>query len=119
MLARIRALFDHWHQVKCAGALTDRDLHDLGMTRAQILALATMPDDVPDRLARMAALLGIPEAELQANRAEYLELVETCAGCGSRAPCAQLLAKAEMAQAEDAGFCPNAAAFRDHARRPD
>ena len=36
MLERIRALVDRWRELKEIDALTDRDLDDLGMTRAQV-----------------------------------------------------------------------------------
>jgi len=114
MLTRIRRLFGRWQQLGCAQALTDRELHDLGMTRAQIMSFVTMPAEVPDRLGRMAALFGIPEDELQSNRAEYLELLQTCACCSVSGPCARLLARGPDALTEHAGFCPNAPGLANH-----
>ena len=114
MLTRLRALLDRWHQLKTIEALTDRDLDDLGMTRAQVLAFVTMPADVPDRVARMAAIFGIPEADLKANHADYLELLGTCAYCPDRAACTTLLHKPD-AQPKDASFCPNAPIYADRA----
>ena len=114
MLDRIRALLDRWHQLKTVDSLTDRDLDDLGMTRSQIEAFVTMPADVPDRVARMAALFGIPEADLKANHADYLELLGTCAHCRDRAACATLQQKPD-AQPKDATFCPNAPIYADRA----
>ncbi len=115
MLDRIRALLDRWHQLKTVDSLTDRDLDDLGMTRAQIEAFVTMPADVPDRVARMAAIFGIPEADLKANHADYLELLGTCAHCPDRSTCATLLHKGQLAQPADATFCPNAPIYADRA----
>jgi len=106
MLTRIRALIDRWHQLKSLENLTDRDLADLGMSRGQVEAFILMPRDVPDRVARMAALFGIPEAELKANHADYLELLGTCGQCTDRTACARLLQKAD-ARPEEAAFCPN------------
>lgn len=106
MLTRLRALLDRYAQLKTVEALTDRDLDDLGMTRAQIAAFVTMPADVPDRVARMAAIFGISEADLKANHADYLELLGTCAHCTERTACAHLLHKGD-AQPKDATFCPN------------
>jgi len=115
MLDRIRALLDRWHQLKTIESLTDRDLDDLGMTRSQIEAFVTMPADVPGRVARMAAIFGIPEAELKANHADYLELLGTCAHCRDRAACALVLHKGEIAAPKDATFCPNAPIYAGRA----
>ena len=115
MLTRLRALIDRWHQIKTVEALTDRDLDDLGMSRAQIQAFVTMPADVPDRVARMAAIFGIPETDLKANHADYLELLGTCAHCRDRAACSLLLHRGDIAQPKDAAFCPNAPVYAHRA----
>lgn len=114
MLSRIRALIDRWQQLKTVEALTDRDLADLGMTRAQVQDFIRMPPDVPDRVARMAAIFGIPEADLKANHAEYLELLGTCAHCRDRAACALTLARGAEARPSEVAFCPNAAIYAGH-----
>jgi uncharacterized protein YjiS (DUF1127 family) len=111
MLARIRALIDRWHQIKSLDTLTDRDLADLGMSRAQVEAFILMPQDVPDRVARMAAIFGIPEVELKANHTDYLELLGTCAQCRDRAACALVLQKGDIARPKDADFCPNSGIY--------
>lgn len=111
MLARIRALIDRWQQLKTVDALTDRDLADLGMTRAQVEDFIRMPPDVPNRVARMAAIFGISDAELKANHADYLELLGTCGHCRDRGACALVLARAESARPSEAAFCPNAAQY--------
>lgn len=116
MLTRLRALIDRYAQLKTVEALTDRDLDDLGMTRAQIEAFVTMPADVPDRVARMAAIFGIPESDLKANHADYLELLGTCAHCPDRAACSLLLHKGDLAQPKDATFCPNTPIYSERAR---
>jgi len=108
MLNQIRRFLDRFDQLKQVDALSDHDLTDLGMTRAQVTAFATMPADVPDRVAAMAAIFGIPAAELKSNRADYLELLGTCADCRQRARCARVLHDAQHAQPADATFCPNA-----------
>ena len=115
MLSRLRALLDRWHQLNSLEALSDRDLDDLGMTRAQVQAFITMPADVPDRVARMAAIFGVPDADLKANHADYLELLGTCAHCADRAACALVLQKGDIARPADAGFCPNAPVYADRA----
>ena len=111
MLNQIRRFLDRLDQLKQVDALSDHDLHDLGMTRAQVTAFATMPADVPDRVSAMAAIFGIPANELKANRADYLELLGTCADCRQRAKCARVLHDTSLAQPADATFCPNAPVY--------
>ncbi|WGV16128.1 DUF1127 domain-containing protein [Fuscovulum ytuae] len=114
MLARIRALIDRWQQLKTVDALTDRDLADLGMTRRQVEDFIRMPPDVPDRVARMAAIFGLSEAEVKANHAEYLEILGTCAHCRERGTCSLILARWEIARPAEATFCPNAGTYSNH-----
>lgn len=111
MLERIRALVDRWRELKEIDALADRDLDDLGMTRAQVTAFARMPHDAPDRMAAMAANFGISAENLRANHAQYLELLGTCGSCRDRATCALVLAKKALVGPSDCAFCPNAHDF--------
>ncbi len=113
MLNQIRRFLDRLDQLKQVEALSDHDLYDLGMTRAQVTAFATMPADVPDRVTAMATIFGISNNELKANRADYLELLGTCANCNQRSKCARLLQDASLAQPTDATFCPNAPAYSE------
>lgn len=115
MFDRIRALLDRWHDLKSVDALSDRDLDDLGMSRSQLAEFISIPADVPDRIARMAAVFGIPEAELQANRADYLELLGSCHHCKDKASCSLALHKGEIRTPADATFCPNAGLYADRA----
>jgi hypothetical protein len=111
MLNQIRRFLDRLDQRKQVDALSDHDLYDLGMTRAQVIAFATMPADVPDRVTAMATIFGIPAKDLKSNRADYLELLGSCADCRQRAKCARLLDDAHHAQPAEATFCPNAALY--------
>lgn len=111
MLERIRALVDRWREIKEIDALTDRDLDDLGLSRAQVQAFARIPPDTPDRMAAMAANFGISADDLRRNHAEYLDLLGTCGTCHDRATCALVLAKREIARPSDCAFCPNAHDF--------
>lgn len=116
MLERIRAMVERWKELKEIDALSDRDLDDLGMSRSQLEAFARMPHDAPDRMAAMAANFGIPEDDLKANHAEYLELLGTCGTCHDRATCALVLAKKDLARPSDCAFCPNSRSFAELAR---
>jgi uncharacterized protein YjiS (DUF1127 family) len=107
MLERLWAIFDYWHELKEVAALSDRDLDDLGMTRSQMESFARMPRDVPERMKHMAEIFGLTEAEIKRHYGEYLDMVETCAHCGSRRNCTHVLENAETTAPEDCGFCPN------------
>jgi Family of unknown function (DUF6455) len=117
MLERIRTLLDHLREVKEANALSDRDLDDLGMSRAQLLDFIDMPRDISDRVSAMAAIFGVPEADLKRNHAEWLDLLTTCGKCHERSVCAHALAHASEIAPSDCGFCGNHAAFEAHATR--
>lgn len=92
-------------------ALTERDLDDLGLNRAQMLALAWLPQDAPDRMAQMAAHYGLDRTALQDDRATFLNLLGTCGTCHDRAACADLLARSGPLSRAETGFCPNAGQF--------
>lgn len=115
MFDRIRALIDRWHDLRSIDTLSDRELDDLGLSRAQLAEFISIPADVPDRIARMAAVFGVPEAELQANRADYLELLGTCHHCAASAACAHALHHGDIRSPADATFCPNAKLYADRA----
>lgn len=108
MLTRIRALIDRWQELASLDDLTERDLNDLGMTRAQVKAFVTMPPEVPDRVARMAAIFGVPEDELKASPADYLALLGTCRTCRDRTTCARKFDSGAITSPAQASFCPNA-----------
>lgn len=115
MFQRIKALVDHWHQMKEVASLTDRDLDDLGMTRDQVEAFVRMPNDVPDRVAAMAKIFGLTEAQIRADHDSYVELLHTCGNCRDRGACALVLERGDLSRPADAGFCLNKRAFADQA----
>lgn len=51
MFDRIKALLHRWQGLRDIDALTDRDLHDPGFSRARVLDFATMPADISERIA--------------------------------------------------------------------
>jgi hypothetical protein len=111
MLERIRDFMLRWRELQEIEALTDRDLDDLGMTRDQVETFARMPRDTASRMAAMAALFGIPAADLKRDHALYQEMLCTCGTCSDRAACALVLERGELARPSDCAFCPNAASF--------
>jgi hypothetical protein len=118
MFERIKALMERWHDIKEINALSDRDLDDLGMSRDQVQAFARMPRDVSERVAHMAAVFGLTDAELHMNHDAYLGLLSTCGSCRDRAQCAHVLARGPLATPAEADFCLNAESFAAQAARP-
>lgn len=115
MFNRIKALLDRWHEVREVSALTDRDLTDLGMSRAQVEAFVRMPHDVPDRVIAMARIFGLDEAEVKANHAEWQDLLEVCGTCHDRGACKLVLERGELSRPQECSFCLNAHTFETKA----
>lgn len=116
MFDRVKALIARWQELKEIDALTDRDLDDLGMSREQVRAFARMPHDVPDRVLAMARIFGLSEAEVKADHARWLELLETCGHCGDRGACTLVLERGELTRPQECGFCLNAGSFAAQCR---
>lgn len=116
MFDRIRTLIHRLHEVTEADALSDRDLDDLGLSRDQLLAFLRMPQDITERVTAMAAIFGVPEADLKHDHPQWIDLLTTCGHCADRGACRKVLDKGTAARAEEAGFCGNRAVFADLAQ---
>lgn len=117
MFNRIRTLIQHLHDVTEVNALSDQDLDDLGLSRAQLLDFLRMPHDITERVTAMGAIFGVPEAELKRNHPQWVDLLSTCGHCADRGACAKVLAKGDAATPDEAPFCGNRAVFADLAPR--
>ena len=115
MFQRIKALVDHWHQLKEVDSLTVRDLDDLGMTRDQVESFVRMPHDVPDRVAAMAQIFGLTADQIKADHEAYIDLLYTCGHCKDRGACRRVLDRGEASRPADADFCLNKTAFEQAA----
>ena len=61
---------------------------------------------------------GSTEAEIKRHYGEYLDMIETCAHCGSRRDCTHALEHAGTTDPEECGFCPNSDLYaRKYARK--
>jgi hypothetical protein len=116
MFHRIRALLHRLHEVQEVNAMTDRDLADLGMTRAQVLDFLAMPTDIDQRVTAMGAIFGIPEADLRRDHGQWVDLLSTCGHCADRGACARVLALGDMANPGQAPFCGNRETFANLAQ---
>ena len=117
MFTRIRALLQRLVEVQEVNALTDRELDELGVSRAQVLDFLRMPRDTTQRVTAMGAIFGIPEAELTRDHAQWVELVSVCGHCADRHACAKVLAKGDAADPAQVTFCGNREAFTDLSAR--
>jgi hypothetical protein len=113
MLDRIRALIRHLHEVAEVNSLTDRDLDDIGISRAQVLDFLAMPRDIAERVTAMGAIFGVPEAALRRDHAQWVDLLSTCGHCIDRGACAKVLARGSATTGSEAPFCSNRDAFED------
>jgi hypothetical protein len=113
MLDRLSQILHRWTALSVIGGPTDRDLAELGLTRDQADRLAHLPRTVPERMTAMAAIFGLTPAQLEANRADWIEIAENCAECRHKGECRETLAKGAAAQPAETGFCPNAPHYAD------
>jgi hypothetical protein len=116
MFDRIRSLIHRLHEVTEADALSDRDLTDLGINRDQLLAFLRMPQDITERVTAMAAIFGVPQAELKRNYPQWIDILTTCGHCSDRTACRKVLDKGSAARPEEAPFCGNREVFADLSR---
>ena len=113
MFDRIRALVHRLHDEQQINALTDRDLNDLGLSRDQLLDFLRMPQDITDRVTAMAAIFGVPEADLKRNYPQWIDLLTTCGHCSDRGACRKVLDKGSDARPEETTFCLNRPVFAE------
>lgn len=98
-------------ELKEIEALDDRDLTDIGLGRAALAHLVETDPAVFSRMGRMAALHGLTDDDVQADRPEFAALARICEDCAAKGQCDHTLAKPGT-RAADTGFCPNHDAYR-------
>ncbi len=113
MFAKLMERMARRQRLNTAQDMTDRDLSDLGVTRAQLLNFVKMPEDVLGRMGKMANVFGADLREIQNHRDSYLDAVEACHSCDAQKICRKTLAAQgpSRPRAEDIDFCPNAALY--------
>jgi Domain of unknown function (DUF1127). len=114
MMERFLRMFRLSRDLHDIEAMSDAELADLGVSRAEALALAALPDDVPTRVTEMAKVFGIASEELLADRRLWHELLHSCSQCHDLATCHRFMARAEPEEPVDRaslGFCPNRHTF--------
>ena len=114
LMDRLRTIVRRHRDLQELKALSARDLADLGLSRDEAILLATLPDDVPGRVAAMARVFGVDEDTLHRERNTWNDLLETCAECKALPTCARFMAHPGDAR-QAAAFCPNAGSFAEAA----
>jgi hypothetical protein len=89
-------------------AMSDADLADLGLTRAQAVALNALPDDVPARVLAMGRVFGLDDAALLADPERWHQMLDRCNRCADLPACHRFMALEEPGAAGDVDFCANA-----------
>jgi hypothetical protein len=88
----------------------DRELADLGLSRADYALLVQSPPGARARIEHIAARLGVTPSMIDAEPGMAQEIAETCAACSEARAC-------QRGIDTGAGFatvrCPNANRFRD------
>ncbi|MCB1388977.1 MAG: DUF1127 domain-containing protein [Rhodobacteraceae bacterium] len=119
MMERFLRMFRLSRDLHEIEAMSDAALADLGVSRAEAIALAALPDDVPTRMTAMAKVFGLSVTDVMADRRLWQELLSSCSHCGDLATCHRFMARAEPDDPVDTrmlSFCPNRRTFDALAR---
>lgn len=111
MMERFRELFRRSRDRNELLSMSERELADLGVSRAQALELSRLPDDVPGRVQAMGRIFGLSEADLADNRELWHELLQSCNHCSALPQCARFMANSG-GKPDQTGFCPNHGQFQ-------
>lgn len=65
----------------------DRELADLGLSRADYAVLMQGPPGTRDRMEHLGLCFGVSAAMIDADRGTVLEIAETCARCLEKLAC--------------------------------
>ena len=118
MLDWLRRLARQRRETREIAALEPRVFADMGVSRDQALNLVQMPEAVTDRVQAMGHVYGLEAAALEGDRAEWVQMVETCAQCRNIPQCHRFLRQDGHPAPNGAGFCPNREVFAGLAARP-
>ena len=112
MFDRLKTLIQHLEEAQEVDALTERDLLNLGVSRDQLVDFLRMPTDVSDRVTAMGAILGLSEAGLKRDHAQWIDLLYVCGHCADRGAGAKVPARGTKADPAGIDFCGNHEALR-------
>ena len=92
--------------------LTDLELKDAGLSRADFMTALAAPADTRQRMLSMAAAYGLPGVALDNEHWRALDIARACGQCGERAKCRRWLTGLEQ-NYDPATFCPNAEHYKE------
>jgi cytochrome c553 len=93
--------------------MTARDLSDIALSRADMLALITAPPQLADRVASMAAAFGVTDEMISQDRRVHTEILTACATCPHGDRCDYTFAMDLPIIQADLQDCPNRAIYVD------
>lgn len=89
--------------------LSERELSDLGLSRADLAMLRAGAPQARDRILAMAGQFGLTEADLNAHSELGLELAEKCGHCPQAETCRDAIRAGALLPESK---CPNAGIYR-------
>lgn len=89
--------------------LSEMELADLGLSRADVAILQNGAPGARVRLEKMAAQFGVSPADIDRDRGIALDLAETCARCDEARRCMQAI---KTGQKLDEDNCPNSRFYK-------
>ena len=92
--------------------LTDLELADMGLSRADYIRLVTSKDGTRHRMEVLAARFGVTPAMIDADHGMALELAQTCGHCVNAKACQNAI---DLGVDFDTSRCPNASIYADMA----
>ena len=110
MFDRLLSWIDRVRALREVDGLDERELGDLGLSRAGLRNVVAAPREVTDRMLAMAARHGLGPQELRGHNQDIAGMVESCRSCESLGACRAFLADPGDDPAR-AVFCPNHATY--------
>ncbi len=117
MLDWLRRLTEQSRNLRELATLDERAFADMGVSREQALNLAAMPEVVIDRVQAMGQVFGHEATALAHDRAEWVQMIETCAQCRNVPQCQRFLRQDGHPSPAGAGFCPNRELFAERSAK--
>ena len=111
MLSHLKTFITRWQNSREVDNLSREELADMGMTRDQARTFTRMSPKVAQRVSAMGQVFGAPQAALTRDPAEWADLLTSCNRCADKGACGQALARGDITQPSEAGFCPNGGSF--------
>ena len=98
--------------------MSQRDVADLGLSRADLRDVLDLPSDTAGRMERVAVAYDVSGWQAKAGRVQALEMIRVCGHCDQRDKCRRALQDAAPKTMATFDFCPNQHAYRTIASRP-